>query len=156
MPGLITGLIIVIFMHLLPLVPLFPMRNGDTWTGWQELATRVSEVKKEMGEDTFIFGHEYKIPSEITFYTPHHEVTYAGEIIGEKGLQYSYWTQFNKLISKNAIFVTSNAQRYRNIEKLKSHFNSVAEDFPLKIIHRNKVFRIFYLYRCYGYKGPNP
>ncbi|UCE08432.1 MAG: glycosyltransferase family 39 protein, partial [bacterium] len=71
-PGLILGLVIVLFMHLLPIVPMFPIRKGDSWTGWQELANRTMEIKKEMGEDTFIFGHEYKIPSEITFYTANH------------------------------------------------------------------------------------
>jgi 4-amino-4-deoxy-L-arabinose transferase-like glycosyltransferase len=155
-PGLIMGLVIVLFMHLLPLMPLFPIHRGDTWTGWQTLAERVTKIKKEMGQDTFIFGHEYKIPSEITFYTPNHEVTHAGEIIGEKGLQYSYWTDTNKLINKNAIFLTSNTQRYRNIEKLEKHFVLIKEDPPLKIKYHNRVFRIFYIYRCYGYKGPNP
>jgi 4-amino-4-deoxy-L-arabinose transferase-like glycosyltransferase len=152
-PGLILGLIIVLFMHLLPLLPMFPIRRGDTWTGWQELADRVMEIKTEMGEETFIFGHEYKIPSEITFYTPHHEHTHSGEIIGEKGLQYDYWTNTDELIDKNAIFVTSDARRYRNIDKLKNHFQFVEAEPPLKIVHHKRVFRIFYIYRCYGYKG---
>jgi len=152
-PGIVFGLIIVIFMHLLPLVPLFPIRKGDTWTGWKELSKRVLEIKYEMGDDTFIFGHEYKIPSEITFYTPNHEETHSGEIIGEKGLQYSYWTNIDELVNRDAIFVTSNAHRYKNIGRLKAHFKTVEEDSPLKISYHNKIFRIFYIYRCYGYKG---
>lgn len=155
-PGLILGLMIVLFMHFLPLAPIMPLGKGDTWTGWKELAERVLAIKKEMGKNTFIFGHEYKIPSEITFYTPNHEVTHCGEIIGEKGLQYGYWTNTDELINKNAIFITSNAQRYRNIDKLKQHFESVKAEPPLEIIHHNRIFRIFYIYRCYGYKGPNP
>lgn len=154
-PGLVFGLIIVLFMHLLPIFPILPSRKGDTWTGWQELADRVMIVKKDIGENTFIFGHEYKIPSEITFYTPNHEPTHSGEIIGEKGLQYNYWTKFDELIGKNAIFVTSDAQQYRNIDNIEKYFNFVAEDPPLTVMHRNRVFRIFYIYRCYGYKGPN-
>lgn len=153
-PGLILGMIIVLIMHLLPIFPLIPSRKGDTWTGWQELSEKVLEIKEEMGEDTFIFGHEYKIPSEITFYTPDHESTHSGEVIGEKGLQYTYWTDFDELIGKNAIFVTSNAQRYRNIDNIRQYFDSVEEQAPLQIIRRNQVFRIFYLYRCYDYKGP--
>lgn len=156
-PGLILGLIIVLIMHLLPIVPMFPIRKGDTWTGWKELSKRVVEIKKEMGEDnTFIFGHEYKIPSEITFYTPNHVTTHSGEIIGEKGLQYTFWTNFNELIGKDAIFVTSDAQRYRNIDRIRQYFDSVIEEPPLMISHHNRIFRVFYLYRCYNYKGPNP
>lgn len=153
-PGLILGLVIVLFMHLMPVIPIFPSRKGDTWTGWQELSEKVMEIKKEMGEDTFIFGHEYKIPSEITFYTPNHEPTHSGEIIGEKGLQYTYWTKFEDLIGKDAIFVTSDAQRYRNMDNVKKYFDSVVEEPPLKIVRRGRVFRIFYIYRCYNYKGP--
>ncbi len=154
-PGLILGLMIVLFMHFLPLAPIMPLRNGDTWTGWKELAERVLAIKKEMGTNAFIFGHEYKIPSEITFYTPDHEITHSGEIIGEKGLQYEYWTNTDELINRNAIFITSNDQRYRNIDKLKQHFESVKAELPLEIIHHNRIFRIFYIYRCYSYKGPN-
>ncbi len=153
-PGLILGLVIVLFMHLMPIVPMFPSRKGDTWTGWQELSGRVMQLKQEMGEATFIFGHEYKIPSEITFYTPNHEPTHSGEIIGEKGLQYTYWTNFDELIGKNAIFITSDAQRYRNMDNVKKYFESVVEEPPLQIVRRGRVFRVFYIYRCYNYKGP--
>ncbi len=155
-PGLILGLILVILMHLLPIVPLVPLRSGDTWTGWKELSQRLLEMKKEMGESTFIFGHEYKIPSQITFYTPQHEETHAGEVIGENGLQYAYWTTISQLIGKNAIFVTSDAQRYKKIDNLERYFERVEQDNPLKISHHGKVFRTFYLYRCYGYKGAQP
>lgn len=151
--GLIMGLVIVVFMHVVPIVPLFPIRRGDTWTGWRQLAKRVMQLKKEMGENTFIFSHGYKIPSEITFYTPNHEETYAGEILGEKGLQYTYWTNTDALLHKNAIFVTSDADRFRNITKLQAHFDYIKEDAPLKIVYHDRVFRIFYLYRCYKYGG---
>ncbi len=154
-PGLILGLVIVIFMHLLPLFPITPIRKGDTWTGWKELSNRVLEIKREMGENTFIFGHEYKIPSEITFYTPNHEETHAGEIIGEKGLQYNFWTKIDELINKDAIFVTSDAQRYKKIKKLEAHFERIEAETPMEISYHNKIFRIFYIYRCYGYKGVN-
>jgi hypothetical protein len=60
------------------------------------------------------------------------------------------------LKNKNAIFVTSDFERYRNIDNLKKYFKLVEEVPPLKIIHHNKVFRVFYFYRCYDYKGTTP
>ena len=151
--GLILGLVIVIFMHLLPLYPIIPIRKGDTWTGWKELARRIEHERAEMGEETFVFGHEYKIPSEITFYTKNHLPTHCGEIIEEKGLQYTFWTNIDELIGKDAIFVTSDAQRYRAIDRMRKYFEKIEEDEPLVIKHHGKVFREFYIYRCYGYKG---
>ncbi len=152
-PGLILGLVIVLFMHLLPLFPIMPIKKGDTWTGWEELAERVESIKQEMGEDTFIFGHEYKIPSEITFYTKNHLPTHSGEIIGEKGLQYTFWTNIDALVGRDAIFVTSNAKRYKNLDNLSNYFSQIEAEPPLEINYRGKPFRIFYIYRCYDYKG---
>ncbi|OQX83165.1 hypothetical protein B6D60_10955 [candidate division KSB1 bacterium 4484_87] len=152
-PGLILGLVIVIFMHLLPLFPIMPIRKGDTWTGWKELSHRIEQMREEMGEGTFVFGHEYKIPSEITFYTKNHLQTHCGEIIEEKGLQYTFWTNIDELIGKDAIFVTSDAQRYRAIDRMRKYFEEIKEDESLVIKHHEKVFREFYIYRCYGYKG---
>jgi 4-amino-4-deoxy-L-arabinose transferase-like glycosyltransferase len=152
-PGLVVGLTLVVVAHLLPLVPVSPTPKYDTWSGWKEMASRVMRIQKEMGADTFIFGDGYQIPSEITFYTPNHEPTYSGEIIGKEGLQYDYWTNTAALVGKNAIFVRSDALRVRDIERLRKHFDVVEEDAPLEIVRHNRVVRIFYICRCYGYRG---
>ncbi len=152
-PGLILGLVIVLIMHVLPLYPIVPIKKGDTWTGWTELSRKVEQLQTEMGKDTFIFSDEYKIPSELTFYTRDHLQTHCGELIGEKGLQYTFWTDAEKLIGKDGIFVTSDAQRYNNISNVMTYFDRVEQDEPLTISFHNKVFREFYIYRCYDYKG---
>jgi 4-amino-4-deoxy-L-arabinose transferase-like glycosyltransferase len=153
-PGLILGVAIVLLAHLLPLEPVLPVRPFDTWSGWKELASRVMSIKLQMGGDAFIFGDDYQIPSEITFYTPDHEPTCSGEILGREGLQYDYWTDTGALIGRNGIFVTDKALGVRGIGALGEHFDVVEEDAPLEIVRHNRVFRIFYIYRCYGYKGP--
>jgi hypothetical protein len=153
-PGLVVGLAIVILAHLLPLIPVVPMPKFDTWSGWKEMVSRVTQIKEEMGPDTFIFGDDYQIPSEITFYTPNHEPTYSGEVIGKEGLQYDYWTITGDLVGRNAIFVRSRTPGRGDMERLRKHFESVDEDTPLEIIRHNRVFRRFYIFRCYGYKGP--
>jgi hypothetical protein len=153
-PGLILGLFCVAASHLLPLAPVVPIRRGDTWSGWRELAARVMETKAAMGGTVFIFGQEYKIPSEIAYATPHHEKTHAGEIFGDNGLQYAYWTDCRTLIGQDAIFITSDADRYTDMNRIGRCFSSVAEDSALAIRHGSRLFRTFYIYRCYGYKGP--
>jgi 4-amino-4-deoxy-L-arabinose transferase-like glycosyltransferase len=152
-PGLILGLVFVVFAHLLPFISLSSMPSYDTWTGWKEIASRIMQIKEEMGPETFIFGDDYQIPSEITFYTPNHQVTYSGEIIGQEGLQYDYWTDTGDLVGRNAIFVRSKAPRIRDIDRLKTHFDSIQEDDRLEIVRHNHLVKVFYIYRCYGYKG---
>jgi len=151
--GLILGFLIVVFMHLLPLFPILPLRRGDIWTGWPELAQRIEQDLLEMEANTFVFGHEYKIPSEIAFYTGGNLQTHCGEIIGERGLQYTYWTDIDELIGRDAIFVTSDAQRYRETDRILEYFEAIEQEEPLVIEHHGEVFRTFYIYRCYDYKG---
>jgi 4-amino-4-deoxy-L-arabinose transferase-like glycosyltransferase len=151
--GLIMGLVIVVFMNLLPLFPILPLRRGDTWTGWAELAQRIEQDLLEMEENTFVFGHEYKIPSELAFYTSGNLQTHCGEIIGERGLQYTYWTDINELIGCDAIFITSDAQRYRETDRILQYFAEIEQEEPLVIEYYGRVFRTFYIYRCYNYKG---
>ena len=152
-PGLVIGLILVLFTHFLPLYPIVPIRRGDTWTGWKELAVRVTQLKMEMGPDTFVFGHEYKIPSEITYYTMPHMQTHSAEVIGKNGLQYRFWTDTDSLLGRDAIFVTSDAQKFKHTGILERHFTHIEKADSLAIIHHGKPFRIFYFYKCYDYQG---
>jgi hypothetical protein len=155
-PGLVVGLAIVLLTHILPFVPAFSRPGYNTWSGWKEMAARVMQVKKEMGTEPFIFGDDYQVPSEITFYTANHETTYSAEILGREGLQYDYWTDTERLLGKDAIFVRSNAHGRGSMERIRKHFDLVEEDTPLDIVRHNRVLRVFYIYRCYGYRGPNP
>ncbi|MFZ5519495.1 MAG: ArnT family glycosyltransferase [Candidatus Zhuqueibacterota bacterium] len=155
-PGIVLGLLIVVFMHVVPIIPIAPLKKGDTWSGWKELGQRIERLKTDRGEDVFVFGHEYKAPSEITYYTASHLPTHAGEIFGANGLQYNYWTDTAKLIGRDAIFVTSDADRFTNFKKLNKHFESIAPLDTLEIVHRNRTYRAFYFYLCSDYKGPKP
>ncbi len=155
-PGIVLGLLIVVFMHLVPLIHIVPLKKGDTWSGWDELAQRIEILKEKYGEDTFVFGHEYKVPSQITYYTSNYLTTHAGEIFGANGLQYNFWTDTEKLLGKDAIFVTSDFDRFRNFKKLNLHFEKIEPLEELEVSHNDNVYRTFYLYKCYNYKGPQP
>lgn len=155
-PGLALGLVLVIAAHLLPLFPIVPLQKGDTWSGWGELTDKVNVLRKSMGADVFIFSHDYKIPSEIAFCARHQFETHAGEILGEHGLQYRYWTDTQLLLGKDAMFITSDFERFRDDGRLNLFFEKVEKEPPLQIIYRGKVFRTFYIYRCYRYLGPQP
>jgi hypothetical protein len=152
-PGLILGFLLVILTHLLPLFPIVPVKKGDTWTGWQELADHAVGLKNEMGGEPFIFGHEYKIPSEITYYTRPHESTCSGEILGLEGLQYDYWTQPEELLHRDAIFVYSDADKFKKTGLLEKHFKRIERLPELTITHHGRIFRIFYFIKCYDYQG---
>ena len=152
-PGLALALFLLLVAHILPLTRIVPLGRADTWNGWPELTRKVLETKTEMGPGAFVFSSEYKISSEISFHSPHHEDTCMSEIIGGDGLQYRFWTKPGELVGRNAVFATDNKDVNNTVARLKSYFADVRPEPPLKIVYGGKTFRTFYLYRCYGYLG---
>jgi hypothetical protein len=158
-PGLALALVLLLTAHILPLTRIIPLGRADTWNGWPELTRKVLEMKEEMGPGTFVFSGEYKISSEISFHSPRHEDTCMSEIIGGDGLQYRFWTKPDALVGKNAVFATENRDVNGTVARLKSYFADVRPEPPLKIVYSGRTFRIYSLYRCYGYLGagkPSP
>ena len=153
-PGLALALFLLLVAHILPLTRIVPLGRGDTWSGWPELTREVIGTKAEMGPGAFVFSDEYKISSEISFHSPRHENTCMSEIVGGNGLQYRFWTKPRELVGRNAVFATDNRNVTGTLAHLKTYFADVRPEPPLEIVYGGRRFRTFYLYRCYGYLGP--
>ena len=72
--------------------------------GWKSLATRVQTERSAMGTDPFVFGINYRMPSEAAFYLPGHPETYA-LFLNYKASEYLFWENPDKLKSRDAIFL---------------------------------------------------
>jgi hypothetical protein len=153
-PGLALALVLLLAAHILPLARIVPLGRADTWSGWPELTRTVLETKAEMGPGAFVFSDEYKISSEISFHSPNHEETCMSEIVGGSGLQYRFWTKPGELVGRNAVFATDNRNVGGTLARLKSYFADVRPEPSLEIAYGGRTFRVFRLYRCYGYLGP--
>ena len=75
----------------------------DELYGWRQMADRVTLEKKAIGDDPFVFGINYRMPSEAAFYLPGHPDTYA-LFLNYKASEYLFWENPSALIGKNAIF----------------------------------------------------
>ncbi|HEA47480.1 MAG TPA: glycosyltransferase family 39 protein [bacterium] len=115
--------------------------------GWKQLGEKVNEVKREMGEEAFIFAPRHQLASEIAFYTDNKYQTY--DLDGEN--RYNYWGKADFLIGKDAIFVAP--QSYDKALTILSHFTSFREEEPYKIYRNKQLIKTFSIYRCYYYKG---
>lgn len=147
-----TGLIITTLMIIL--FPIFPIQKGDTWTGWKELAFRVVQLKEEMEKDKpcFIFSNEYKIPAELAFYTPFKEMILAENVYGQPALQFDFWFDVHKFSGWNGLFIYSDYNPFGKIELLKKYFEKVEFFEEFGIIKKDKVFRRFYIFKCFNYQ----
>ena len=158
---LITAVVLIqVILPVLP-IPAHLDRAADEIQGWRKLGIKTGEVVSGMPDpdNTFIFGVKYQTASELAFYTPGNPRTVSINRWDRPNV-YDYWWQDEDLIGKNAVGVTQNAQSHRN--QLNQVFESVDPPIPV-YIYRKPVFsktdgsgppfKVWYLYRAYGFKG---
>ena len=157
--GIWTSLVLVIVGHLVMLVPNIPLKNGNTWSGWEDASQKIYEIQKENGgiEKVFIFSNGYKGASLLKFYLPDQQNTYAENIYGKRALQFDYWGIPNNLVGKDAIYVRSDRTEYSSdLKEIEKYFDSVVElkTFDYKFINGKSARKII-CYYAKNYKGQN-
>ena len=146
--------IVIVIGHLVFGIANVVFGSGDYFSGWKELASKVSEIRKQMPEPYFITGTEYKIPSELAFYLPDHPETIGPHAIGKEGLEYSYWCDPDTLIGRNAIVVFYGNKNETGYEEyLKSYFAEVTPGENLDLERNGRMVKSFNIYRCHNYLG---
>jgi 4-amino-4-deoxy-L-arabinose transferase-like glycosyltransferase len=154
-PSLIISLLGLIFILLYPV----PIKSDDTWWGWKQLNKELDK-KLETKPGYFLLANDsYKTSAVLSFLRD--DEVYAGNLINEKGLQFSivHKDAPQQLKGRNALFVDSYPQfkkeRFTDtvLFKLNNHFNEVT--LLDTIILKTKfgtTARMFLIYDCKGYK----
>ncbi len=153
--GIPTSILFILLNFLLIVYPIVPIEKGDTWTGWKEVAEKITELKNQFDKQkkTFIFSNDYKIPAELSFYTGFKDDILSANVYGEPALQFDFWFNPDDFKGCNAIFVFSDYDRFSKFDKLSEYFTKIEFIEELKIIRRGAIFRKFYIYKCYNYFG---
>ena len=124
--------------------------------GWRQMASRVTAEKAAMGGDPFVFGLNYRMPSEAAFYLPGHPATYA-LFLNYKASEYMFWEDPATLKGRSAIFL-NDTDTQDHFDDLRAVFNRVEPQPPL-LITRNPPYtqpiRTIQIVRCYGFHGYN-
>ncbi len=122
--------------------------------GWRQMADRVTLEKKAMSGDPFVFGINYRMPSEAAFYLPGHPGTYA-LFLNYKASEYMFWENPSALKGRNAIFL-NDTDNQDHFDDLRAVFDRVEPQPPL-LITRNPPYttpiRTIQMVRCYGFHG---
>ncbi len=159
------GIFMTVFIHIVPLYPKILNSIGKSkkvgpkgltvfFSGWmKDLAGKLSIIKKEMPEDTFILCKGYALASYMAFYTDSQYETYS---IGQNtphGRAYEYWSDFNSLIGKDAIFVKEGEKEGSYLQKFTPAFDEIVKEPVFEIIRDGEVIKRFSFWRCYNFKG---
>jgi len=122
--------------------------------GWRTLAGRIQQEKAAMGGDPFVFGINYRMPSEAAFYLPGQPRTYA-LFLHYKASEYMFWENPDALKGRDAIFL-NDTDNQDHFDDLRAVFTRVEPQPPL-LITRNPPYttpiRTVQIVRCYGFKG---
>jgi hypothetical protein len=138
---------------------------------WKPLAEKVAEVREGIGgEDVYMAGPYYFIPSEIAYFEPD---TFEGytlafqvyehEVIGASNSEYSPWVPLDDLVGKDFIFVDAemNPDDFDTpvsfwVEKLQPYFEHVDEPVIFEYKKWSNDIRRYYIFKAYGFKGYSP
>ena len=154
----------------LAVVPLFPNllyaagmkfpKGADDRTnelyGWRQMAGRVTQEKAAMGGDPFVFGINYRMPSEAAFYLPGRPQTYA-LFLNYKASEYLFWEDPARLKGRNAIFL-NDTDTQDHFSDLRAVFARVEPQPPLLVYRKppyTQPIRTIQVVRCYGFRGYN-
>ncbi len=126
--------------------------------GWRALADRVGEEQTAVGgpSKSFVFAVDYELPSELAFYLPGQPATYSLYLNSRRN-EYMFWSDPNKLLGENAIFVNS-SETPDHIDDCRAVFSHVVVEPPFLWYQKpyNDPVRTVQIYRCYGFKGYDP
>lgn len=155
--GLVSSLALIILSHLILLIPNMPLGEGNTWSGWDDAAKKISGIQTAYGaeNDCFIFTNSYKEASLLRFYLPAEQEVYAQNIYDEPALQFDIWGVPDSLRGKKALYVFSDRREYPNdLKKVEKYFSNVRllEKFEYRFLG-NIPTRTIYCYLCENYAG---
>ena len=129
--------------------------------GWRTLAARVAAEQAAMartgGGKPFVFGINYRMPSEAAFYLPGQPQTYS-LFLHDRANEYMFWEDPRALVGRPAVFV-NDTDTTDHFSDLRAVFARVEPQAPLLIYRRfpygNVPIRTVQIVRCYGFRGYN-
>jgi 4-amino-4-deoxy-L-arabinose transferase-like glycosyltransferase len=138
-----------------------PLASDDTWFGWRALAREV-EARAERYPGAFVFSADnYKTTAELRFYSDLE--VYGMNVLGWNALHYGYLgEEVAALAGRDALYIRSedglapSRKTERYLERTRRHFGGVRELEPIRIEHRGRLVRLFRVFHCEGYRGPDP
>lgn len=138
----------------------FPVQSNDTWYGWKDLARQVEERLDEYPEAFVFSADHYKTTAELRFYST--AEIYGMNIVGWNALHYEYiGDDLGALTGRDALFLRSEPRlrpsggTERFLDRTRLFFDDVRELDPIEIRRGDETVRLFRVFLCRSYHGPD-
>ena len=108
-----------------------------------------------MGGDPFVFGVNYRMPSEAAFYLPGQPQTYS-LFLHDRANEYMFWEDPAQLRGRNAVFVNDSGHPGtpgRPARRLHPHRPPAPAPHLPRALHKADPHPA--IVRCYGFRGYN-
>lgn len=147
--GVTAVLLLVASVHaafFLPGVPQFAPMHG-----WDQVARRARELRAELPEGSFYLGlgRKYFVTSQLAFHLPAPFDVYGRTPLGERDLQFDYWTDLRKLEGRDAAIIVEAG--HEDLAAMGKAFRTVESAGELTVPLRGGKPLRFLLYRGRGY-----
>jgi len=135
-----------------PRIEVLDNRTNEMY-GWRAMAARVASEAAAMGTSPFVFGINYRIPSELAFYLPGQPQTFS-LFLRDRANQYMFWDDEPDLVGRDAIMV-NDTQTPDHLADARAVFARVVVEPPLVVSRPGeaKPIRTIQIFRCYNFKG---
>ncbi|MBS0027008.1 ArnT family glycosyltransferase [Chitinophaga sp. 22321] len=138
-----------------------PIHSDDTMIGWSGLGAGVKKLAAQYPDDFIFSADDYKTSAMLNLYLG--RMVYSRNVIGENALQFDFiGTDIHTLEGRNAIFINSltdvkdDVDEQAFVEELAPFFSSVTPLPPIVVKQQGRVVRKFLVFRCIGYRPPQP
>jgi hypothetical protein len=120
--------------------------------GWLELGRAVGMTVDAMPDParTFLVSSRYQITSELAFYVPGDRPAYNFNL-GRRLNQYDFWEGPESRVGWDAVYVEEGAGPLDR--RVRAAFTRVDPPIVLEVTRRDRVIRVFSLFRAYGFRA---
>src|SRR5882672_893317 len=148
--------------HLAWFLPYFSPLQGPY--GWKEVAEAARSTRTQLPESAFFLGlgRKYTCTSQLAYQLRLPYDVHGANLIGEKALQYAYWSDPRQLQGRDAVVVVEGEIRAKeNLDELQRGFDTVQPAGEILVpVGRSTLYPSpplkFQLYIGRGYRPPPP
>ncbi len=152
--GVVLALLMTVLLHLWPVVSWLPLPARDEGSaGWLELASRVEAERANLPAGAPVVGCNYKVASELAYYLPGRPETVGVGALGEPGLEYDEWLDWERVSGRTALVVLD--ERERGCSRREELCRPLVPLDPLTAQKGTRKVTTFRLWRC-GLPGERP
>lgn len=137
--------------------------------GWKELAQEIDQVGMDMPDKPYLISPYYHFPGQVAYFERDKLAGYSlafrvyeSSVFGDSDKYYP-WVPLDQLVGKDMIFVDDekNPDGYNTPlsywqQKLPDYFERVDGPIILQQKKGGLMIHVFYIFKCYGFKGADP